>query len=63
MQSSVCANSHSIVIILWSMLFVVLDTVSDIKSCLVLQEDGELEIEEEPEPAPYAKTLTLERPW
>lgn len=45
------------------MLFVVLDTVSDIKSCLVLQEDGELEIEEEPEPAPYAKTLTLERPW
>ena len=35
-----------------------------IKSNLILQEDGELDMEEEePEPAPYAKTLTLERPW
>lgn len=29
---------------------------------MLLQEGGELEMEEEPEPAPYAKTLTLDRP-
>lgn len=28
-----------------------------------LQGVDELEMEEEPEPAPYAKTLTLDRPW
>ncbi|KAL3153808.1 hypothetical protein ABBQ32_013389 [Trebouxia sp. C0010 RCD-2024] len=27
------------------------------------REGGELEMEEEPEPAPYAKTLTMDRPW
>lgn len=30
---------------------------------VLLQAGTELEVEEEPEPAPYAKTLTLDRPW
>lgn len=30
---------------------------------VLMQEGGELEMEEEPEPAPYAKTLTMDRPW
>ena len=33
------------------------------QSFAYLQAGTELEVEEEPEPAPYAKTLTLDRPW
>ena len=37
--------------------------VDDLAVVLPLQAGTELEVEEEPEPAPYAKTLTLDRPW
>ncbi len=37
--------------------------VGNIAVALLLQAGTELEVEEEPEPAPYAKTLTLDRPW
>lgn len=42
--------------------FTILDLFIHILSML-MQEGGELEMEEEPEPAPYAKTLTMDRPW
>jgi len=37
--------------------------VDNLAVVLPLQAGTELEVEEEPEPAPYAKTLTLDRPW